>query len=90
MKLVGFGFTGNGVLKGTLPAVDDAGEPLGWEVNGNWSNVTLQELAIRQLAVAAGIGVEKSRALYFPRHQAGKTAGRNPESWRYLAPNSGK
>ena len=56
-------FSGNGVLKGTVTAYDDSGEPLGWEQYGNWSAPKFREHAIQDLATSTGISVEKAQAL---------------------------
>ncbi|MDP2951908.1 MAG: hypothetical protein Q8O76_01150, partial [Chloroflexota bacterium] len=54
-------FVGNGVLKGTLGAFDDAGEPL-WESHGNWSLENFREKASKSLASATGFSIDKARA----------------------------
>lgn len=76
MKLVGSGFNGNGKLVGSLIAVDDLGEPRGWESIGNWSSQAFVERNIKGLAATVGVPVERARAavaqaLREARRQAG-------------------
>jgi hypothetical protein len=56
-------FLGNGVLRGTVTAYDDQGEPLGWEQYGNWSVPKFREQAAKNLASDTGISIEKARAM---------------------------
>ena len=56
-------FSGNGVLRGTITALDDLGEPLGFESYGNWSDRTFVEKSAKQLADATGIPLERALAL---------------------------
>jgi hypothetical protein len=56
-------FTGNGVLRGTITALDDLGEPLGWESYGNWSDRSFLERSAKQLAQATGIPLDRARML---------------------------
>ena len=57
------GFVGNGRLQGTLVALDDAGEPLGWEEYGNWSSGTFVKMAVASLAEDTGIEADQARKL---------------------------
>jgi hypothetical protein len=64
MKLKPLGnFTGNGTLKGTIVAYDDASEPLGWEMQGNWSLLKFRESAAKSLSENTGISPEKATAM---------------------------
>jgi hypothetical protein len=54
---------GNGVLKGTITAYDDLGEPLGWEQQGNWSTLRFRDQAAQDLAANTGISLEKAKAM---------------------------
>jgi putative DNA primase/helicase len=56
-------FSGNGVLKGTITALDDLGEPLGWEAYGNWSNRTFVERSAKQLANTTGVQLDRAKML---------------------------
>jgi hypothetical protein len=56
-------FTGNGVLRGTITALDDLGEPLGWESYGNWSDRSFVERSAKQLAQVTGIPLDRARML---------------------------
>ena len=56
-------FLGNGVLRGTVTAYDDRGEPLGWEQYGNWSAPNFREQAAKNLAANTGISIEKAQAM---------------------------
>jgi putative DNA primase/helicase len=69
-------FSGNGVLRGTITALDDLGEPLGWEAYGNWSDRNFVERSSRQLAEATGIDLDRARMLLTSAvKQARKLAG---------------
>jgi hypothetical protein len=69
-------FSGNGVLRGTITALDDLGEPLGWESYGNWSDRSFVERSARQLADATGINPDRARMLLTSAvKQARKLAG---------------
>lgn len=61
MKLRAFGFSANGQLRRSIAAIDDCGDPLGWEHLGNWSNTQTRERAIRDLATTVGISEDKAR-----------------------------
>ncbi len=56
-------FTGNGVLRGTIAALDDLGDPLGWEEFGNWSDGAFRRRAARSLAAVTDISEDRARAL---------------------------
>ncbi|MFQ6026236.1 MAG: hypothetical protein ACE5Q6_01835, partial [Dehalococcoidia bacterium] len=56
-------FSGNGVLRGTITALDDAEQPLGWENYGNWSDRAFLEKSAGQLAAATGIDLDRARML---------------------------
>jgi hypothetical protein len=69
-------FSGNGVLRGTITALDDLGEPLGWESYGNWSDRNFVVRSARQLADATGIDRDRARMLLTSAvKQARKLAG---------------
>jgi putative DNA primase/helicase len=69
-------FSGNGVLRGTITALDDLGDPLGWEAYGNWSDRNFVERSARQLAAATGIDQDRARMLLTSAiKQARKLAG---------------
>ena len=72
-------FTGNGVLKGTIVAYDDAGEPLGWELYGNWSSQKFREKAAKDLSEGTGISLEKANAMIA---QISKVARKDMDSSR--------
>ncbi|MBI2855091.1 MAG: hypothetical protein HYX87_09275 [Chloroflexi bacterium] len=55
-------FAADGVLKGNIIALDDAGEPLGWECAGNWSNPGFREKAALGLSESVGINLEQAKA----------------------------
>jgi len=76
MKLIAVGFSANTTLKGTLIALDDNNDPLGWESAGDWSSPRFQKESVSQFVAAVGVGEEKARALIFKalaeaRRQAG-------------------
>ncbi len=56
-------FSGNGVLRGTITALDDFEEPLGFESYGNWSDRTFVEKSARQLADTTGIPLDRALTL---------------------------
>jgi hypothetical protein len=56
-------FSRNGVLRGTITALDDLGEPLGWEAYGNWSDRSFLEKSSKQLAQTTGIDLDRARTL---------------------------
>lgn len=56
-------FKSNGTLKGTIVAYDDGGNPLGWELDGNWSSLVFRTNAARSMAEITGVSVEKAMAL---------------------------
>ena len=68
------GFTGNGVLKGTLVALDDSDNPLGWEEHGNWSNSAFLRKAAISLAEDTGIELDRARQLLVNARKAARTA----------------
>jgi hypothetical protein len=69
-------FSGNGVLRGTITALDDLGEPLGWESYGNWSDRSFVERSAKQLADATSINLDRARMLLTSAvKQARKLAG---------------
>lgn len=56
-------FTSDGVLKGTIVALDDLGSPLGWEEYANWSDGAARRRAVRGLVEVTGITEDQARAL---------------------------
>jgi hypothetical protein len=56
-------FSGNGLLRGTITALDDLGEPLGWEAYGNWSDRTFVERSAKQLAGTTGVQLDRAKML---------------------------
>jgi hypothetical protein len=79
-----FGFSGNGLLRGSIAATDDTGDPLGWEHSGNWSSTPTRERAIKDLAATVGIPEDRARkaiadALREARRQTGFPADGAPQ-----------
>lgn len=56
-------FHGDGVLKGTIVALDNNENPLGWEEYANWSDGAARRRAVRGLVEVTGITEDQARAL---------------------------
>ena len=55
-------FSGNGVLRGTIAALGDGGDPLGWEAYGNWSDPTFRAKSVKGLVSELGIDTDRARS----------------------------
>ena len=63
LRAEGFSTNGTGELKGTLIAISDSGEPLGFEHSGNFSSIAVHDRVIAGLVDRVGASEDIARSL---------------------------